>query len=354
MLRKFIVEPINNQIEEFGKAVFNSLSGFSLTVLGGLIGIWVAYVAYKAIVKGELEVPEALNKIILFSVLVSLLAVNHRIFYNYIYNPIKSTTNTLVGHVLSISPEARRQGIASSEVAVDTLEWTINELIEFVRKVGDKTNILVSGIAVIAVAIVGFVFLMSEFIYALYVVGFIMKLSAIGALSPLLIVSFAFPKTRGHAVGALQYLLCSALTLIVASFCVGMLIFVLRNYQASFHLDSINAQDVSNMLNALFILACLSVYFLMLAPGVASAISGARSDTALTGIAAAAMSGGLTFITSKVGLGAIKIAGSATTSKLVGQSPRTSAASVRNGASSAYTGVTKGGFSQNYTPRKSS
>ena len=345
MLRKFVVDPINGQIEAFGKAVFNSISSFSLTVLGGLIGVWAVYVAYKAILEGEFNLPKALNKVVLLSVLISLLAVNNAVFYEYIYNPIKDTTNTLVDHVLSISPTTRSQGMTSSGAAVDKLEWTIKELVEFVAKVGDKANILVAGIAAIAVFAVSFVFLMSEFIYALYVVGFTMKLAAIGALSPLLIVGFAFQKTRGHSIGALQYLLCSALTLIIASFCVGMLIFVLRNYQASLSLDSVSSQDVSNMLNALFILACLSAYFLMLAPGMASAISCARSDTALTGIAAAAMSGGLTFLTSKIGLGTMKMAASSGVGKLVGQLHRTRNASSPNSQSNK--------FSQNYAPRKS-
>jgi hypothetical protein len=327
MLRQFVVEPINGKIEAFGKTVFSGLSNFCLVTLAGFVTLWFAYVGYKAIVEGEFSFPEMVHKLVLFSILAALLSANSFLFYNYIYGPIKDVTNTLVGHILSISPKINNQGIGTSLDAIDKLEWTFKELIEFVGKVYGKSNILVAATSTISVAVLTFVFLMSELVYALYVVGNIMKLSAIGAISPLLIVAFAFQKTRGHVIGALQYLLCSALTLIIASFCVGMLIFVLRKFQATLDLGSVSSQDVSNMLNALFILACLSVYFLMLAPGVASAISGARSDTALTGIAAAAMSGGLTFLSSKVGLGPIKFAGSTALNKLVGPSPRAATSS---------------------------
>ena len=343
MLREQIVEPISRNIEAFAKTVFDSMSGFALTMLGAFVGIWLILVAWKAMVEGEFNLPEVIKKVLMISVMGSLLTVNNSIFYEYIYTPIKDTTNALVGNVLSISPSINGKKLNSAEEAVDSLEWSFKEIVEFIWKVLEKAG----PFALVGAGLVGvlltFIFTLSEMIYALYLLGNTMKLAAVGALSPLLIVAFAFERTRGYALGALRYLLSSSLTLIIASFSVGMLLFVLRKFLASVNLQTVNTQDVFNMLNGMLVLACLSAYFLLLAPGVASAIAGSQSETGLTATAAAFMSGGLTLISPKPGYAPLIKLGSAASSvmnKLFNQ--------IYNNSTTV--GETKSKIAANYNP----
>jgi len=332
------VQTLTQHIEGFSKQVFSSTSGFALTLLGAFASIWILYVGYNAVVKGEFNLAEVINKLILFSILGAMLTANNALFYNYIYTPIKDTTNALVKNVLTISPSINGQKLKSSKDATDKLEWTYGELGKFVEKVKDKAGWQQAIASVVVLSLVHFCFVMGGVIYALYELANTLKLCGIGALSPLLIVAFCFGKTRGHAIGALQYLLCSALTLVISSFFVGILLFALRGIMGKLDINAITSDDVTIFLHVLLAISIISIYVLLLAPGKAAAISGARSDTALTGMAAAAVTGGYAFVASKIGFGSLKTAG-----KLVGQSSKTSMAS-----------AARNNFSQNSTPRRSS
>lgn len=331
------VQTLTQHIEGFSKQVFSSTSGFALTLLGAFASIWILYVGYNAVVKGEFNLAEVINKLILFSVLGAMLTANNAIYYDYIYTPIKDTTNALVKNVLTISPSINGQKLKSSKDATDKLEWTYGELAKFVEKVKDKAGWQQAIASTIALSLVHICFVFGGVLYSLYELANTLKLCGVGALSPLLIVGFCFGKTRGHAIGALQYLLCSALTLIISSFFVGLLLFSLRSVMNELDINAVTSNDVTVFLHVLLAISIISIYILFLAPGMAAAISGARSDTALTGLAAAAVTGGYSLIASKVGFGSLKTAG-----KLVGQSAKTSMAS-----------IARNNFSQNSTPRRS-
>ena len=342
------VQTLTQNIEGFSKQVFSSTSGFAFTLLGAFASIWFLYVGYNAVVKGDFNLPEVINKVILFSILAAMLSANNSLFYNYAYSPIKDTTNALVKNVLTISPAVNGKKMQSSSDATNELEWTYGELGKLVKEVKDKVGWQEALMMIMALGLVHFCLVMGGVLYSLYGLAFILKLCAVGALSPLLIVAFAFNKTRGHVIGALQYLLCSALTFVISSFFVGLLLFSLRTIMGRLDVGAVTSDDVTIFTHVLLSLSIISIYVLLLAPGMAAAISGARSDTALTGLAAAAVTGGYAYIASKVGFGSLKAA-----KNLVGPSPRTSAASARTSASSAYTSVTRNNFAQNQTPRRS-
>ena len=329
---------LTQHIEGFSKQVFSSTSGFALAMLGAFVSIWVLYVGYNAIVKGEFNLAEIINKVILFSVLAAMLIAHKALFFNYVYAPIKETTEALVKNVLTIAPSINGEKLKSVNDATHKLEWTYKELGEFTNKVAGKVNILFAICSMLVLGLVHFCFVMGGVLYSLYALANTLKLCSVGALSPLLIVAFGFSKTRGYVIGALQYLLCSALTLIISSFFVGILLFSLRDTTNILDINSVTANDVTILLHVLLALSIISIYVLLLAPGMAAAISGARSDTALTGMAAAAVTGGYAFVASKLGLGPLKTIG-----KSVGQSVRTSAAS-----------FARNNFSQNHTPRRNS
>lgn len=345
-----VVETLTQHIEGFSQQVFKSTSGFSLTMLGAFTLLWVSYIGYKAVVKSEFDLSEVINKVVLLSILGTLLSANNAVFYNYVYSPIKDITNGLVKNVLTISPAINGQKMTSTKQAADKLEWTYAELGKLVKKVNDKAGWVEAVMVTMVLILVQFLFVMGGVIYSLYGLANTLKLCAVGALSPLLIVAFFFNKTRGHAIGALQYLLCSALTLIISSFLVGMLLFSLRTVSAQLDINTVTSNDINMFSHVLLSLSIIAIYVLLLAPGMAAAISGSRSDTALTGITAAAVTGGYAFVAS---FGALRGAGSTAASKPVEQSQRTSAASTKTSTSSANTSVTRSRFSQNHTPTRS-
>lgn len=301
MLRKLIIETFEKPLDDFYKQTFKAISGFSLTILGALAGIWVAYLAYRAFIEGRFELGDTIKKVLIFSTLATLLSANNSMFHNYIYQPIKETTNALVSRVVSVSVKNHsNQGAA---IVVDKLQAQYGKLWDLVVQIKEKAGLLDAATAGFIALGLLVLFTGSEAVYALYLVGNSMKLAAIGALSPLLIVAFVFNATRGHAIGALKYLLNSALTLIIASFCVGLVLTTLQNVYTEINSLTIDSSAVFIALGTLFVVSLCSIYFLLIAPEMASAISGASSGSLLTGMVATVMTAGLGFISSKLGAG---------------------------------------------------
>ena len=293
MLEKFIVEPIMSNAELFSRKVFNSLVPFSHSLLAGLLLLWITWTAYNALIEGKFELLHILKKILIFVVIGTMLTANNKIFYEYIYDPIKQVTNDLVNNILTISPQFGSKQFTNSKQAIEKIDFAFSDLVSLVTLISKKANFAAVFFTAIVTFVIWGLFIMSEAIFALYLVGNTLKLAAISALSPLLIVAFAFEQTRSHAIGGLKYVLASALTLLVASFCMALILLALRKFVLDLNVETLPANQVCSALSALLILALSSVYFLKLAPEIASVIMGVSNSSILSGVIGGAMAGAI-------------------------------------------------------------
>ena len=335
MLEKFVVEPIISNAERFSKEVFNSLAPFAGSLLAGSILLWITWAAYNALVEGEFAWRNMVKKILIFTVIGSMLTVNNKIFYGYIYDPIKYTTNEFVNNILSIAPQSGLKQFKDPKQAIDKIDASFSELVSLVTLVSKKANLGAAFFAAIVTFVIWGLFIMSEAMFALYLVGNNLKLAAISALSPLLILAFAFDQTRHHAIGGLKYVLASALTLLIASFCMALILLALRKFVLDLQIETLPADEVFSTLSSLLILAIASIYFLKLAPELASAIMGANVSSIMAGVVGGAMAG--------VALSTNKIGGMITGSKAKVMPFATDKSTKENVESK---------FADNYTPRK--
>ena len=293
MLEKFIVEPIMSNAELFSKKVFNSLVPFSEGLLAGLLLLWITWTTYNALIEGKFECGHVFKKILIFIVIGAMLTVNNKIFYEYIYDPIKYATNDLVNNILTISPQSGSKQFKNSKQAIEKIDFAFSDLVSLVTLISKKSSFTAAAFTAIVTFVIWGLFIMSEAIFALYLVGNTLKLAAISALSPLLILTFAFDQTRGHAVSALKYVIASALTLFVASFCMALILLVLRKFVLDLNVEGLSSDQVCSTLSALLILALSSVYFLKLAPEIASAIMGVSTSSVMSGVIGGAMAGAI-------------------------------------------------------------
>ena len=225
----------------------------------------------------------------MFVVIGSMLTVNNKIFYEYIYEPIKLSTNELVNNVLSIAPQAGPKQFANSKQAIDKIDASFSDLVELIRLVAKKAGIVDVFYSGFVGVIIWGLFTISEAMFTLYLVGNILKLSAISALSPLLILAFAFDGTRSHAIGGLKYVLATTVTLFIASFCMALILLILRKFVLDLNVEALSSDQVSSTLTALLILGVSSIYFLKLAPEMASAIMGVHTSSIMAGVIGGAM-----------------------------------------------------------------
>lgn len=291
MLEKFIIEPILAHAEYFAKAVFTSLVPLSQNLLVGLVLLWLTLVAYKVIIYGELLWHQVLTKLLIFMLVGTLLMVNNKIYYEYIHDPIKLATQDLVNNILTIAPQVSGQQLKNSKQAIAQVDAVFSDLISLVTLVSKKASFSAAAFTAIVTFVIWGLFIVSEAIFALYLVGNTLKLAAISALSPLLIVAVAFEKTRAHAIGGLKYVLTSALTLFIAAFCMALILLILRKFVLELKIETLPADQVFSTLSALLILALSSIYFLKLAPEIATAIIGASTNSIVAQVVGGTMAG---------------------------------------------------------------
>lgn len=275
MIDKLLVQPITNHAEKFSREIFNSLASFSLGLLEGLCLLWIMWTVYNALIVGKFDWQNIIKKILIFAVVASMLAVNNKLFYEYIYDPIKYATNELVNNILSIDPKSNLQRFGNSQKSIQEIDDCFSKLVSLIMLISKKASFMATAVTSILTCVIWGLFVIAEAMFALYLIGNTLKLAAVSALSPLLILTFVFEQTRSYAVNGLKYVLASACTLLVASFCMALILLALENIIASLLIENIQSDfQVFSALSTLLVLALSSIYFLKLAPEIASSIIG--------------------------------------------------------------------------------
>lgn len=289
-LRKLLIDPIEKVIEQFAETGARSLSGFSSTIFGCFVSIWVAYKIYDGLVKGDIDFIELGKKMVFFTVVGFMISTGSGVFKNFICVPIKKTTDAIVCKILSIGNKGS-SGIANSKDALDKIEDKCSRFLEMSLEVKQKAGLFAAFEAGLFGFVVYLAFIACEGIYAFHVSTYLLRLAVLWALSPLLMVCFAFEQTRGYAVGALRNVLGASLTIVISSFCLSLIMFSLYQFEASMNVATITEADVFKAFSGLSIVAAVSIYYLMVAQEMAFAISGSQSSSLISGLAGASVAG---------------------------------------------------------------
>lgn len=289
-LRKLLIDPIEKVIEQFAETGARSLSGFSSTIFGCFVSIWVAYKIYDGLVKGDIDFIELGKKMVFFTVLAFMINAGSGAFKTFIYTPIKKTTDTIVCKILSTGNKSSGH-IANSKDALDKIEDKCSKFLEMSLEIKQKAGFL----AFVEAGVFGFVvylaFIACEGIYAFHISTYLLRLSVLWVLSPLLMVCFAFEQTRGHATGALRHVLGASITVVISSFCLALIIFCLSTFEAKINVATITEPDVFKAFSGLSIVAAVSIYYLLVAQEMGFAISGSQSSSLISGLAGASVAG---------------------------------------------------------------
>ena len=127
MLEKFVVEPIISNAERFSKEVFNSLAPFAGSLLAGSILLWITWAAYNALVEGEFAWRNIVKKILIFTLIGSMLTVNNKIFYGYIYDYFMNKTEPPIPDPIAFvpSPTEKQIQITISQYIINSVFYAL-------------------------------------------------------------------------------------------------------------------------------------------------------------------------------------------------------------------------------------
>lgn len=346
MISQIIINPITQHAESFAKATFNAFTPLCELLMASFISLWLAKAIYNAVFLGEFEIRQHLNKLCLFIALAAILITNTNLYWNYVYEPIKLSTGSLIEAVSSLTPKSTQEKITNSAALIYTFENAISEITKLLLEVCSKTGIFAAPLVGFISVVIWFAFVASLSIFSLYWIGNTLKLCALSALSPLLILACLFEKTRGHIFAGIKYVLTSSLLLIIAAFCIGLVLFAIREVLAVTDLTQISVFNMLSTCSTLFFVAWAAIYFLMIAPEMASAIMGSQSGSIFPGITGGVMTAGM-------GLGALT---SSRSGGVIGSAARASAFAARaavRGTASVLNSV-RNRFGKNYSPETSS
>lgn len=346
MIAQIIVNPILQHAESFAKATFQAFVPFCILLVEGLIALWLAKCLYDAVILGEFDIRKHIGKMLWFGSVAAILITHTHVYWDYIYEPIQSSAKGLIETVSSLTPKSTQVKISDSSSMIATLENAISEVALLLFEICSKAGFFSSIIAIIISAIIWIAFVASLSIFCLYWVSNTIKLCALSALSPLLIVACLFEKTRGHAVSGVKYALTAILLLLIASFCMGLVLFSIGKVISITEPSQVSDLNLLSTLSTLFFVAWAAIYFLLLAPEMASVIMGSQNGSTLPGLLGGAIATG-------IGINALT---SSRSGGVIGSAARTSAFAAREavrGTASVLNSV-RNRFGKNYSPETSS
>ena len=289
-LRKIIVEPVEKGIEHYAEAGARSLNGFASIMFGCFVSIWVVYKVYDGLVKGDIDFIEMGKKMVFFTVMAFCINSSSGMFKNFIFKPMKNATDSVVCKILSVGGRGSFSA-KNPKDALDKVEERCGKFLSFTWEIKQKAGWFAFAEAGFFGLIVYLAFIACEGIYAFHITTYLLRLSVLWALSPLLLLCFCFHETRAHATGALRYCLGSSLTVVISSFCLGLIMFSLGMFETSMNVATVTEGEVFKAFSWLSIVAVVSIYYLLIAQEMAFAISGAQSSSLISGIAGASIAG---------------------------------------------------------------
>ena len=224
-----ILEPISQHAEAFSKAAFDTFAPFCLGLMSSLILIAFSLLIFQSLMGKKMEGGFLIKKLSILVLVAGALGAHKTFYWQYIHEPIKLSSDILVVKIVTITPKSTQKIIHNQKEMVDIVENTISEVTTLLFNIADKAGFLMIQAGILS-GIIWLLFVATEAIFALYLLGSTLKLAALSALSPFLILAAAFEPTRGHAFSAVKYVLTSVLLLMIAAFCMGLFLFSLREW----------------------------------------------------------------------------------------------------------------------------
>ena len=299
--------------QSYARNTFDVLAPNCSVLFNTFAAIWVIWqLGINWSVRGDIDWPDTIKTFLVF-LWVGLFLQGSSYYWEWIYQPIQSTTLNLAQTVI----KASGQGLGGDvQALLNSVETELNSVFSILRMIIADTSwynlkILSGGIIVIC----PFVFVWGLFL-ALMLTG-IFTLRAMTALAPVYIVCAAFPSTRSLTISALRIILCGCLTVILAGVAMGFTIAVLKHYMATIPINTgvVVGTGTSTWVYltdywALFLIGFISALFHLQASAMAASLAGASAGAGAAGlvvatgmmaagIAQASVGGALGFITKK-------------------------------------------------------
>ncbi len=275
--------------QSYARNTFDVLSPNCSVLFNTFAAIWVIWqLGINWSVRGDIDWPDTIKTFLVF-LWVGLFLQGSSYYWEWIYQPIQSTTLNLAQTVI----KASGQGLGGDvQALLNSVETELNSVFSILRMIIADTSwynlkILSGGIIVI----VPFVFVWGLFL-ALMLTG-IFTLMAMTALAPVYIVCAAFPSTRSLTLSALRIILCGCLTVILAGVAIGFTIAVLKHYMATVPINTgvvgtgTSTWVFSTDYWALFLIGFISALFHLQASAMAASLAGASAGAGAAGLVVA-------------------------------------------------------------------
>jgi hypothetical protein len=275
--------------QSYAKNTFTVLAPNCSKLFTTFAALWVIWqLGINWSIKGDIDWTDTIKTFLIF-LWVGLFLQGSGYYWEWIYEPIQSTTLNLAQTVI----KASGQGVGGDiQTLLNLVETELNSVFDIQSMIAADTSwyqvqMTIGGLIVI----LPFVFIWGLFL-ALMLTG-VFTLMAMTALAPVYIVCAAFSSTRPLTIMALRVILCGCLTVILTGVAMGFTLSVLKHYMATIPVNAgaagagASTWVFSKDYWALFLIGFISILFHLQASSIASSLAGASAGAGAAGLVVA-------------------------------------------------------------------
>jgi len=280
-----IVDPINSIAEQYAYQLFDLLAGYSIPLFNSFFGLWFIYqIVNKGIIKANLNFEDFVKSLCLYSIVLMLLQ-HHNLFWTWFYTPFNQTMQLLLIAILKLG------------INGDNISSTQGGLLEVIDKSVEQIYVLTNlfwkeGSFWNIGLIIGGIFLIIPYlvlwgIFIAFLLEYTLKLLLVSAITPFLLIAFAFPSTRSFTFGGLKIILQSSLTLIFSVITMSFTLVVIRRIFIGLPItgQTLKSSAALWVFSADYwsciLIALISVHFLLKTHAIAANIIGSVGNTGI-------------------------------------------------------------------------
>lgn len=220
-----IVDPMEKFSEQYAYQLFVLLGKHATYIFESFIGLWFIYqIIYKGFIKAEINFASSFNKLLVYCIILAFLR-NSELFWSWIYTPLNSTVNELLLSIIKVTQNSNN-ALSSKARMIEVVDATSGQIFELSKMFFSGGYFDISR--KIAGAPIVFIYACLFAMFVGYYVDYLFKLLLMTAISPLLLVCFAFPSTKAHCINGLKVVLHGMLNLIFSVIAMSLTLVVAK------------------------------------------------------------------------------------------------------------------------------
>ena len=291
-----VIERITEIALPYGVELYNVIAPGATKFFGIFVALWFVWSCIKGMVDGSLEPWIFIKKMVLFMTIQAFLE-SGTLFKEFFIDPLLEAVDDITKIILESGLKKNlvngvdvNDGRSAMLLVID--ECT-SQVIRVYLEINKGVNLILNTDAIILSPFMLFPYLVLALMFGCYVMEYILKVTTISAVFPILLICLGFDSTKGAFWGGVKMIFQGALNLILAVIAITIVMHVVNSLLAP--LAGLSGRELATATKtwvggenfwACLITGGIACLFLGKTPTIASSIAGAVDTSAAAAIVA--------------------------------------------------------------------